>query len=384
MTNGNPASRWQTLIRRLGSCVRHLDVETWFIRWVFAAAVSRGSIVPAEAGITVAQPSMDDGKRIHEELQKRFVRYHGPASSRGHDLAVERTAHLRPNIEVPLESAVRYRPGQTIYPYLGQAFKTRGPQRIGNLRADMADVTAMEIWEIKPIGSIDDAIVQIAGYVARYNCLSQIPLTRYRGSSRPLTPGTSLDLRVLLPFTLPLEGEDDRARLVVPFELIPLPGIVGYVILRLPKPGELVTVAVADALRRLFREMRRRRWRVYPPAPTPAIPEWVAFVPLAVGLVLAAAGAVVAAPEEAAGAGIVVTARVVTRLLASAGLTLSGAASAAVPADAAPGTAATGQEVPMPPATLRTAFGDISAGTVEEAVAALWLLAGVFSSIPED
>jgi hypothetical protein len=384
MANVNPVTPWQQLLRRLGGCVRHLDVETWGIRWAFAEAVGRGSSIPVELGITVAQPSADDGNRIHDKLQGRFVEYHGPASARGHDVVVERTAYLRPDIEVPLEAAVRHRPGQTIFPFLGQAFKTRGPQRIGNLRTDLADATTMEIWEIKPIGSLGDAVVQLAGYVARYNCLAQIPLTRYRGAFRPLTPGTSLDLRVLLPFTLPLDGQDEHARLVVPFELVPLPGIIGYVILRLPTPGQVVTVAVADALRRLLRELRRRRWRVNEPSSPPGIPEWLFYVPLAVGVALAAAGAVAAAPEEAAAGGVYVSIRTASALLSAAGVTLSGPAFAAPPAGPTqPGRAASRQDpVPLPPATLRTAFGSVSADTAEEAVAVLWLLAALFAAIP--
>ena len=379
------SSTWQRLLDDLASCFPYLDLETWGLRWIVARSAASVPAVPGLAKI-LATPTLDDGKYVHEKIQGRFREFHGPTSARSHDLVIERRAFLRPDLKVSLEQAILYRRGNALYPWLWEAFKTKGSFRIGNLRTDMVDVDTMEIWEIKPLASIDDAVLQLARYVVRYNCLAQI--ARLDARRRPLTPGQSLDIRVLLPFAMPGLSDDGRARLAIPFELVATPGIITYVLVKLPKPEEVAAAsAAAEALRRLFKQLRTRRWGPgVGPRPSD-VPEWVLGAGLAAGVILAVAAIILTAPEDVAvvggGAAVARGGQLIGRLLQTAGLVVPRLAFAQ-PRVQAGRRAVTTVEVDEPPALgLRTAFGTLPAESTREAIAALCFMATLFAILDE-
>ena len=229
-------------------------VETWLTREAWAVAYSVAGVA-ADVTPLIDLPSTEDGNEVHEVIQDRFREQYGPNPTRPTEILIERRIY-RPSGDITL---ARLKFENARYRRLWLAL--RSPRFLrGSLRLDLADLTSMSIWEVKPIGGLAQAVAQLCFYTSAYNCLARASNApeRLGPSPVPLNPKVSRPVRLA-----PSAG---RQRFAMLFQPRQVPGLVGYVVIVLPSLKELQTAAVIEVMRRLAKELRRLRGTQGPPS----------------------------------------------------------------------------------------------------------------------
>lgn len=224
------------------------ELPEWARRAALAKAISLGGVA-AETSLGPFLTGVDrfEGSSIHEHLARRFARSYGPDSVRRHDILIERTVHARSRRSTLLSDA---RPWGPKFQRLWLAFKSPKHPK-GHLRLDLADLTLMNVWEVKPVDGMAQGVAQLWFYTGNYNCRAQ----QDGSAERLLVTDQKLDTSVMLP--IPLGKRDGRLRFAVPFQLKELPGLLSYVAVALPSPHDVTNAATLDLMSRLEKELRK-------------------------------------------------------------------------------------------------------------------------------
>jgi hypothetical protein len=362
------ATGWslQNAIQLLDACLDREDfnVGTWYSRYQWAATFSAVGLV-ADLTTLLENPTIEDGLQVHGVLQSRFREHYGPTPLRTAEILIERRIY-RPSGDLTLAQAkfenARYR-------RLWLAL--RSPRFLrGSLRVDLADLTSMSLWEVKPLEGLAQGVAQLFYYTMAYQCLARVQSAPERliASPMPLLPQVTRPVRLS-----PSAG--GRQQFAMPFERREVPGLVGYVVVVFPRLQDLQNVLVLDLMRRLAKELRRLRGTQAPPNDdglTAAMALAVVAFVLVVGLVAATGPAGIAAVG-----GAVVRAlgpRVVGSLAGTLAGGLAGAAAGAEPPVPEAAAGSTGEAEPV---TLLTFAGPIPCEDALQALAVLQALATV-------
>lgn len=338
-------------------------VDKWLKRAQWAAAFSGAGVV-ADLTPLVSVPSIEDGNQVHRVIQARFREQYGPIPGRPSEILIERRIY-RPSGDITLAKAKfensRYR---RLWLALRSPRFTRGA-----LRLDLADLTAMSLWEVKPIDALVEGVAQLFFYSTAYNCLARV-----QGVPERLVPSpVPLARPVILPVRLQPSG-DGRQRFGMPFERKEIPGLVGYIVIVFPRPKDIATVAVLDTMRRLAKELRRLRGTQAPPTDI-GVTVYAALVVIAAVLLVGAAAALGPAAIAAIGGAIIRSA---------AGPVAAGLAGSSIrdafasePSEQSAADNEAGTETPAEPMTLLTFAGPIVCEDPAQAVAVLQAVASM-------
>ncbi len=216
---------------------------------------------------------LEGGKAIHKFLQERYRQVTDHLS---HQIVIERRV-WRGGSFTPLRMASREAAlaGNYNLAALRMARISRTSRR-GHRRDDILDMTREGGWEIKPVSSAVEGVVQEAYYRFAYNFWAAVWIDGWGRNVDPavLDPGENW-LRVHIPLLFPFIHPRNPKQLVTPWTMDYLPGLAFYFIfdIKLPQKVPDPIIIFEMELMRAIEEMRRRAREeksVPQPAPLPA------------------------------------------------------------------------------------------------------------------
>jgi hypothetical protein len=99
---GTAGWSWLRVLDWLKACS---PSRVWLQRYTLAVALSTVSAAPSFVATSLVRASsLEDGRKVHQEIGHRFLDGYGPVSLRGHNLMIERTVHLT-GLTLPLRDA---------------------------------------------------------------------------------------------------------------------------------------------------------------------------------------------------------------------------------------------------------------------------------------
>lgn len=187
-----------------------------------------GQAVEAAALLTPGVRSQAGlGQNVHKRLQSGYL-----LGTAGLETVVDRRVYgpgygVTPGTGIPLSEAAAAS-GRPVFSAMQMAWVTRNFDSY--VRADVTSITLRQNWEIKPVGSTVQGVLQDAWYRCSFNWVARMLKQEnpaFETDLQELEPGGSWPPAALTRIVLPAPS-GGQGQMVIPFTMPMLPGVVLY------------------------------------------------------------------------------------------------------------------------------------------------------------